>query len=203
MPAITAIKKQIKREDRFSVYLDGKYAFSLSSSELIQSRLHEGDQVSGQQIEDFKRVSTLGKLYDRVMTLLMARPRSEQEIKLYFKKKETPPDIADTILQRLKSEGHIDDESFAQWWVDQRRQFKSRSRRMLQAELAQKGIKRRIADDVLSHVERSDDLEMLKTLIEKKRRLTRYQDREKLIAYLARQGFGYGDVVQALNDLEH
>ena len=43
------------------------------------------------------------------------------------------------------------------------------------------------------------DYDSLIELIERKRRQTRYQDDQKLIAYLVRQGFNYQDVRSALD----
>ena len=40
----------------------------------------------------------------------------------------------------------------------------------------------------------------LQRLIEKKQHLSRYQDQQKFIAYLARQGFSYDEIKRALSE---
>jgi SOS response regulatory protein OraA/RecX len=45
-----------------------------------------------------------------------------------------------------------------------------------------------------------DEQSAIKTIIEQKRRQARYQDDLKLMQYLARQGFNYGDIKDALKD---
>ena len=44
---ITAIKQQVKRQDRYSIYGDGKYLFSFSESELLNSGIKIGQELEG------------------------------------------------------------------------------------------------------------------------------------------------------------
>ena len=67
--------------------------------------------------------------------------------------------------------------------------------RKIRAELAVKGVDRRIVDLVIDKSSRNDEDEIQK-VIEKKR--NKYSDEQKLIAYLARQGFSYEDIKSAL-----
>ncbi|MBI3624310.1 hypothetical protein HY218_01620, partial [Candidatus Saccharibacteria bacterium] len=43
---ITSIRQQTKRADRYSIFVDGKYAFSLSEGELITSGVHTGQELT-------------------------------------------------------------------------------------------------------------------------------------------------------------
>ena len=97
---------------------------------------------------------------------------------------------------RLVEKGYIDDEKFARWWVENRNLRKGTSRRKLQAELAAKGVPGSVVSVVLTETTRSDGNELSK-MIEKKR--AKYPDEQKLIAYLARQGFSYDDIKSALH----
>ena len=80
-----------------------------------------------------------------------------------------------------------------------RRLLKAVSKRRLMQELRQK----RIADDVIQQVlaeDETDDRNVLRELVERKRRQSKYQDNLKLMQYLARQGFSYDDIKAALAD---
>jgi len=48
----------------------------------------------------------------------------------------------------------------------------------------------------------TDERQVLRELIERKRRQAKYQDNIKLMQYLSRQGFSYGDIKSALEDNE-
>ena len=60
-----------------------------------------------------------------------------------------------------------------------------------------------MAEEIIQRVigdEASDDTAALRAVIASKRRQAKYQDDLKLMQYLARQGFGYDDIKQALQD---
>lgn len=94
-------------------------------------------------------------------------------------------DFAELIMERLVQRGYVDDERFAEYYVENRFVKKGISRRRLEMELAQKGVSKDIISEVLGR--RNDEEEILK-IIAKKR--AKYDD-EKLIQYLCRQGFSY------------
>ena len=64
-------------------------------------------------------------------------------------------------------------------------------------ELQRKHVAKEIIEAVLEGSTQSDQ-SALHALIERKRQQTRYQDDLKLMQYLARQGFQYGDIKEAL-----
>lgn len=196
---ITDIKQQVKRQDRYSIYVDGKYAFSFSEHELLSSSLRINQEFTPDELEKLKKTAVEDKAYMRALDLLMRRFRSEWELRDYLKRKEYTPDIIDKIINRLSGAGYVNDKKFATSWVENRRLLKSTSKRKLQMELRQK----RIADDVIQEVlseDETDERQVLKDLIAKKQMQTRYQDPQKLMAYLMRQGFNYDDVKSAMQN---
>lgn len=197
---ITAIKQQVKDHARYSIFVDDKFSFGLSELGLINSGIKIGQEISKEDLANYKDTSELDKLYGRVLNLLARRPRSEWEIRDNLKRKNVDPEKTDSILNMLSKRGYVDDKEFATRWVENRRLLKSISRRKLVVELKQK----RISEDVISEViaqDETDELEVLRDEIAKKRRQTRYQEDSKLIAYLARQGYNYGDIKLALEEL--
>lgn len=195
---ITAIKRQIKRGDRYSIFVDGRYSFSLSDSALLESRLVNGQELDEKQIEELKQASADDKLYNNALAYSTLRPRSVWEMEQYLKRKKCPPDLAGKILSKLSDIGFMDDESFARSWVASRRLLKPMSRRKLFQELRTKRVEGGIIDRVLAEDE-ADEQDVLAELIARKRKQTRYQDDQKLMQYLAGQGFNYGDIKTALD----
>lgn len=195
---ITAIKTQIKNTNRFSVFVDGEYAFSFSESGLLSSGIKIGLELDAGQVEALKKESDTDKLTAKVLGLLARRPRSRWEIEQYLKRKTNDSDEIEKILNALSK--YIDDEDFARRWVENRRLLKPISKRKLRLELQQKHISNDIIQNILADDE-IDETEVLKELIEKKRGQTRYQDNIKLMQYLTRQGFNYEDIKRALQEL--
>jgi SOS response regulatory protein OraA/RecX len=95
---ITSIKQQIKRADRYSIFVDGKYVFSLSESALLQSKLASGQELTSQQISDYKRLSAEDKLYNQALRYAAMRPRSEWEVEFYLERKGASPEAIDKAL---------------------------------------------------------------------------------------------------------
>lgn len=195
---ITDIKQQVKRQDRYSIYVDEKYSFSLSEHELLMQGLRIGHEFDAKEFEEIKDTALEDKAYMRSLDLLARRPRSVWEMNLYLKKKGYENNTIEKIVNKLSDRGLLDDKKFAESWVQSRRMLKSVSKRRLLQELQQKHI----SSDIISEVLEADDTDersVLKELVEKKRTQTRYQDTDKLMAYLMRQGFSYHDVKQALH----
>jgi regulatory protein len=198
---ITAIKAQVKRQGRYSIFVEGKYSFSLSDTALLDSKITTGQEVDEAQIREYKQLSSDDKLYAKALQYAAIRPRSTWEMQSYLKRKEADPLLAEQILSKLSDFNYLNDESFARSWVQSRRLLKPISRRRLVQELRAKRISDEIANIVLAEDE-TDERDTLRTLIERKRRQTRYQDKTKLMQYLAGQGFGYDDIKQTLIDME-
>lgn len=197
---ITKIEQQIKAKGRYSVFVDDKFAFGISELGLINSGLKIGQELSDAGLEDLKAEAKADKLYNQTLSLIMRRPRSRWEIETYLKKKSADEQVSGQILNTLTEKGFVDDVDFARRWVENRRLLKSISKRKLELELLQKRVNDAVIKQVLAEDE-TEEIEVLKKEIEKKRQQTRYQDETKLMQYLARQGYGYGDIKQALSEL--
>ena len=196
---ITAIKQQVKQKSRYSIFVDDEYAFSLGSDALLDAQLSIGREIDESELAAFKKLSSDDKAYGLTLAYIARRMRSEGELRDYFRRKEYDEGLVDQLLERLKKSKWLDDVDFAERWVENRRQLKQSSTKKIRLELRQKHVASDIIDNVLGHQE-EDEHKALKLLIEKKRRQSRYQDNEKLMAYLARQGFAYGDIKTALQN---
>lgn len=197
---ITDIKQQVKRQGRYSIYLDGKYAFSLSDTELLQSGIRLGREYSTGEVQQLQQTALLDKAMMRALDYLARRPRSTWEIQDYLRRKEYDSPTIAIILNKLSDYGYLDDRKFAEAWVNSRRLLKPTSLRRLRQELLQKHVDREVIDEVLQ-ADETDEQAVLQELINKKRGLSRYrQEPQKLVAYLLRQGFRYDDIKAALAD---
>jgi len=194
---ITAIKKQVKRADRYSIFVDGAYAFSLSESALIEQRLASGQELNAAQFTTLKDAAGLDKAYGQVLRYIVVRPRSEGELADYYRRKGIDEAAAEEITRRMRALGLLDDLAFARAWVANRRLLKHVSKRRLILELRQKKIDPDIIRQVLEQDE-ADDRQTLRELVAKKR--NKYPDDQKLLQYLARQGFGYDDIKSVLQE---
>lgn len=220
---ITDLKQGVRNPNRVNVYINSKFAFSLDVSQVVDFGIKVGMEISASDLEEFKKASEFGKLYQRALEWVLVRPRSIRETNDYLYRKlrmsssgrssrpssrdsslrprsncgcpsEDIAKLSSTIIQRLKDRGYLDDQRFAEYYVENRFVKKGVSTKRLKMELLKKGVSKEIIEEVLAGSDRNDE-EELKKMIAKKR--SRYSDDEKLIAYLCRQGFQY-DLVQEL-----
>lgn len=197
---ITGIKQQVKRPDRYSIYIDEKYVCSFSEPELFNLGLRIGRELTPEQLEDLKNDAVRDKAYYRSLDLVSRRLRSEWELRDYLKRKEYTPDIIDMTVERMIERGYIDDRLFAQRWVENRRLLKPTSKRRLQQELQAKRVSRTVIDELFA-ADETDEREALRELVEKKAR--RYPDKLKFMQFLARQGYGYDDIKAVLEERQN
>lgn len=201
MSKITNIKQQMKNKDRVSVYVDGKYSFSLSAWQLSSVGLKLGEEISPERVKELQDDSDFGKLHDKALMWLMLRPRSTWEVEDYLRRKTDDEGVREKLLTTFQEKKYIDDEDFAQRWVTNRHLLKPVSKLKLRQELLKKRVPKEIIDQTLE-ADETNEVDVLVELIEKKRKISRYQDDRKLMEYLARQGFRYGDIKQALEAID-
>jgi regulatory protein len=195
---LTAIKQQIKNPERVSIFVDGKYEFSLSLDELIKYKLKNGDKFTPGDVKKFKKISADGKLRGRALEWLMNRPHSEREFRNYLYRKKAEPEQTDGLINEFTEKGYLDNTKFAVWFTELQAR-RGKSDRAIKSELFGKGIGREVVDEVLE-TGAGEEAERLKAVIEKKIKLSRYKnDRQKLMQYLVAQGFSWQLVKENLS----
>lgn len=194
---ITAIKQQVKNPERVSVFVEGKYEFSLSLDELVKYKLKNGDQLDKDDVKKFKKISADGKLRARVLEWLLNRPHSERELRDYLFRKKAEKEQIEALVGEFTDKGYLNNAKFAAWFSELQAR-RGKSNRQIRAELAKKGIGRELANTAMDEQGGSEQ-RRLREVIAKKRALPRYQnDPQKLMRYLVGQGFSWQDVKQAL-----
>ena len=211
---ITDIKQAVKNQDRVNIFVNNKYSFSLNIAQVVDFKIKIGRELTEEELEEMKKASAFGKMYQRTLEWVLMRPRSIRETYDHLKQttsknklknkiaeekeyKTRSPELdfetMEEIVNRLIAKGYLNDEKFAEYYVENRFVKKGISKKRLKMELMKKGIDSKIIENVLESGVRNDE-EEIKKIIAKKR--NKYDD-EKLIAYLVRQGFSY-DLVKDL-----
>jgi regulatory protein len=194
---ITSIRQQVQHRDRYAIYINDKYSFSLGELELLGSGLKVGQKLNKQTIDRLKESVHFNKLYDQTLNYVMIRPHSRWELQQYLRRKKASAEQIDKILIKLTASGYIDDLKFSKAWVRDRRLLKAMSRRRLIVELRQKHVPVEIINQVMAE-DKTDDTTVLHNVIAKKRHQSMYKDDLKLMQFLSRQGYNYGDIKAAL-----
>lgn len=203
MSKITDLKKQ-KRTARVNVYIDDKFSFGTSLETLLKHGIKKDKEISDEDLRKLKDESRDEKTYGKVLRFSTIRPRSEKEIKLWFKMKGVPQDLQKSLFSRLKKLGFADDSMFASWWIEQRNQFRPKSKRALFLELRQKGIEKELINSILEEKSDISEIDLAKKAAAGKMRrvasLSREDARKYLFGFLSRRGFSWEIARKAIDE---
>ena len=179
-----------KARNQVHVYLDGQYAFSLSKK--LAQEIQLGQALAEARVQELIERDRQDAAYAQALRLLSTRPRTERELRIRYAKKEYPEHTQEAALDRLKSEGLVDDAAFAQAWIENRMEFRPRSAWALRSELGAKGVTRELIEIAL---EDFDEEEAARRAAHAGARRYKHLSpelfRRRLSAYLSRRGFTY------------
>ncbi|NIM47102.1 MAG: hypothetical protein GTN40_03020 [Candidatus Aenigmarchaeota archaeon] len=202
---ITDIKKQEKR-NRYNIFIDKKYSFSLSDLELSLSGLSIGDEVTEKRIEKLKKESSEGKAKDKALRLLSFRPRSEKEIEKRLVEKGFGEKTIIETKKKLKTLNLLGDLEFAKSWIKNRITLRPTGKRRLFLELKEKGVKEEIIEKALEILDPDQEFKLaLKEAQKKKERLkglSKLELKQKITSFLARRGFSWEVIKKVFEELE-
>lgn len=196
---ITALKQQIKNTERVSVFVDERYAFSLSLSELVKYKIKKDDELTDADVKRFKKISEDGKLAARALEWVLNRPHSIREFADYMRRKKAEPELIEKLEYEFVEGRYLNEEAYGNWLIELRSRA-GKSNRAIKAELRSKGLDRELIDQLLEEQGDSEE-QRLRELVAKKSQLSRYKNNPlKLKQYLASQGFSYDLIKQILAD---
>lgn len=148
----------------------------------------------------------LKKAKEYSLLLLKFRIRSDDEIRTRLKNKKFSEDIIQETVDYLKTNGLIDDDYFAQSWIESRLK-KSIGLRRIRQELRLKGIDERIIEDNYAKIK--DDYHeeaiisgIIKNKSAKLKNIEPEKAKRRIYSYLLRRGFSAETVINVLSQLK-
>lgn len=147
----------------------------------------------------------LEKVYTKAIKYLSYRNRSEKEIRDHLLRKKISEDLINPVIELLKERKFLDDRKFAEWWIEQRQEFKGKSKVIIKSELFQKGIDKLLIEDLLDN--NQGDLKTA-TLIYKKNkykfdRIEGEEKKNKTANFLRLRGYNWDVIEKILQDEEN
>jgi len=192
---ITALEQQASNPERINLYIDGRFLLGVAAEVVLQMGLKLNQEIGTTQLEQLRHEEALQQAVDRAFNYLSFRPRSREEVRRYLRRKETPPEMIDTVLERLERLNLVNDRDFASFWVETREQFNPRGAHALKNELRMKGVARDVTDEIVD--EEKDEERALLAGRKKALPLVRVPTTDyatfsrRLGSFLQRRGFSY------------
>jgi regulatory protein len=147
---ITKIERQKKNKTRYSIFVDDKYAFSVSEDVFVRFVLHNGQDLTETeriQIENAEAESSVRKIALRYRSY---RPRSKKEILDFLQKKGFDDSHIHLALVFLDEMKLLDDDEFARMFCRDRLQLKPVGKSSMKHLLYKKGIDKSTVEKILS-----------------------------------------------------
>jgi len=197
---ITKLSPQRRNSRRISVFLDGKYSFSLDDKTAAALGLAVGAEIEPADLDRVLDADELQRAKDYALLLLSYRARTEYELVKRLSRKEFRPRIVAAAVGRLKELRLVDDAKFARDYAQDRVRLGQRGRRMVELELTRLGVSR---EDVARALEESPDevgaaRDVVRRLDARYRGLDPSVRRRRLYAALGRRGFSLDTVREVL-----
>ena len=146
--------------------------------------------------------------YERALDMLEARSRAVAELRRLLIRKGEPEADVDAAIERLRTNGLLDDADFARQLTRSKALGAGLSRRRIQQELSKRGVARDVSDHAIEQVfdeEGVDEEASIERVARKKlRMLTNTDDatrKRRLYSFLARRGYDNDDIQRVLRDL--
>lgn len=200
MGRITALTPQKRNPNRINVFVDG--VFVCGVAEVIGLQLKIGQLITAEDISRLQEQDVFELARQSAIRLLENRPRSTAEIRRYLSTKKFEDGVVNQVIEHLQQVELLNDETFADYWVEQRETFRPRSQMALRQELYQKGVGRDVIEEVVSQVdETAAALQAATKQLYRWNNLDERTFRAKLGGFLQRRGFGYEIIQEVTKEL--
>ena len=195
---ITDLTKQKKSDERFNVFLDGRFFCGLTAETIVKNGLKVGSEVTEEQIEKFQLISEKQTALNKAVNYLGSRLRTAKQMEQYLKNRGYTQAVIEYVLDRLIEYDFLNDENFSESFV----RVKSRmlGKRRIEMELKQKGVSESIAKQKTSEI--AGQYEVASALAQKylKNKPLDQKTAQKLYAFLAYRGFTNGDINRIIKE---
>lgn len=201
---ITALTVQARDAERFSVFIDASFAFGLASAVVEREGLHVGQDLTQADLDRLLEAEAYFRALNASLHFLSYRPRSEGEIRQRLRRSDTPAETIDAVLTQLRDWRYVDDEDFAQRWIENRSQHRPRGARLLTQELRAKGVDPEVVSRSIEEAELDETSQALEAGRKRWAQLASLEPEvreRRMIGFLQRRGFGFDSIRQVLETL--
>lgn len=136
---ITDITPQKNNKNRVSVFVDGKYSFSLDDTDMVRLKVKIGSEITENEIEIFNKECNLSKARMRLMQVINRKAASRKMLFDDLAKHGYGREIIDIALDEFERLGYIDDEVFALEYAKAAYSFKRHGKIRIVSDLTHKG----------------------------------------------------------------
>ncbi len=200
MATITNITLQ-KNKSRANIFLNGEFVCGLNNITIVKNGLKIGTVIQKENLLKIYNESEMEGAYEKALSLLSRQKYTKKAIVDKLKAKGYDAEIIENVINKLAEYGYINDEDFVKSFVNCNT---TKSRRAIEANLMQKGIKREVIKEVLEDSTTKESEREKCVLASQKYMKNKILDdsvAKKLKAHLMYKGFMFEDILYAIKQL--
>lgn len=209
MNIITAIQIQKKNKDKYNIFLDNQYAFSVFENTLIHFSLVKNMTLTSEQQLNIMKYDAFEKLYHKALVFISYKMRTKKEVKdklqtIIEQDTQWNEEIIDSILTELEQNKFIDDLLYIDLFIEENHLTKKKGYKAVIFDLMQKGIDKQT---ILQHAKFSlkkehENALFLATAYLKQQKLVSFKHKQqKLFQFLLKKGFSTDVVKHTIDNL--
>lgn len=211
---VTKLVSQKRDPDRVNMYIDEEFFCGISLDGIAKFNIYLGKELEESDLEEILFEELKNRFFQRAINYISRAIKTEVQLKRYlrelsFKKKgkwftdvskESLEEIINDTAERLKEYNYLNDEVFAEEFLQSRIKNRPRGKAVLLSELISKGVNAELAKEKVEELV-EDEYAILKRIYEKK-----YGDENmfiqdsKKIDFLRRKGFSWDLINEFLNN---
>ncbi|MDK2798414.1 MAG: regulatory protein [Clostridiales bacterium] len=202
---ITSIENKKKNSSKKSIFVDGKYVFSIDEEDLFRLNLYVGKEITKQEIENIRQICNYSKAKILAIKFIVFKKRTEYEVKTKLEKLGFDHSVIEKVLDYLKQSGYVNDAVYTKKYIKDALTLKKWGIYRIRYELQMKGIDEGTIQHELTKIEFDEKQnQILKALVEKKLSSVRNLDERslnKIKNYCIRKGYDLNAVNKVINEL--
>ncbi len=198
------ITKIEKKKRLYLVELDATDRLYVTEDTLIRFMLSKDKELSQQDLAEIKAFAQFSHGKNLALYHLSFKQRTVKEVRDYLTKQEIEAETIEQVLANLKADKWLDDNQYAQAFIDQNLLSGDKGPYLLKQKLVQKGISASLVDQLLAA---SDFEDLLFKVTEKM--LGKYEGKlpakklkEKLTQNIINKGFSYQQASSAISQIQ-
>ena len=139
-----------------------------------------------------------------VLRQLTLGPRTRAQLAAVLARRRVPDEAATRVLDRFTEVGLVDDQAFAESWVESRHTGRGLARRALAHELRQRGVADPLVAQAVADLDPERELATARALVDRRLAATRGLDpaarARRLVGLLARKGYPPGLALRVVRE---
>lgn len=202
---VTAITQQKHHTERYSVFVDGNFAFGLIMQDILYFKLKEGSEVSEETYDFILENLVYIKAQDKALHYLGYKMRTRWEVVKKLEEQEYSEEVVERVLAFLEKYSYLDDLAYCKSHIRERERLNPRGKFALKMELRQKGVSNKLIEQALEESEVDELTGAIRLIHKKVRNLEDLDEKEKkrVVGFLQRRGYSCDIIKEALQEAKN